>query len=204
MIIRINSRLTEQRFILFLCPSSSIRYPGLLSETLHWIFKVRVSAGENNREINSTFPESDQDLKALVLHPLRTQANGRPVYTTYLALWGDDVSGNKSKQWNVHWNWYFVNAGCPKELLTQEYFMKFASTSPYATNLEQAEAIVSQVLCVSPIITSDSCHPPGSLKCALGKHGLTQLSPGIARHRKKWCSFCAFISYQQTIQCSQP
>jgi len=87
----------------------------------------------------------DSDFGALKKHPLIIKANGRPIYTCYITIWGDDVSGNKSKQWNVHWNWYFAHTSNPKKLLAQEYFVKFASTSPYGSNLEQANAIVDQI-----------------------------------------------------------
>ncbi|KIJ43407.1 hypothetical protein M422DRAFT_169995 [Sphaerobolus stellatus SS14] len=81
-------------------------------------------------------------------HPTRIKAQGWPIYVCFLVLWGDDMSGNKTKQWNVHWNWYFTHAGCSKKLLMQEYFVLFASTSPNASNLEQAKAIIDQIKCI--------------------------------------------------------
>lgn len=74
-------------------------------------------------------------------HPLRVRANGRAVYAVHIKLWSDDVSGNRSKQWNKHYNWCWTHAGLPQRLQHQEYFVRFLSTSPHATPLEQSEAI---------------------------------------------------------------
>ncbi|KAF8237494.1 hypothetical protein L208DRAFT_1421556 [Tricholoma matsutake] len=49
-------------------------------------------------------------------------------------LYCDDVSGNKSKQYNKHINMYM-----------QEYFVCFVSTSPNATSLEQFSALKDQI-----------------------------------------------------------
>ena len=76
-------------------------------------------------------------------HPLR--ALGKPVYSVFVKLWGDDVSGNRTKQWNKHFNWYFQHAGIPSHLLHQEYFVRFASTSPDVSILDQASVIVDQL-----------------------------------------------------------
>ncbi|KIJ29484.1 hypothetical protein M422DRAFT_61815 [Sphaerobolus stellatus SS14] len=93
-----------------------------------------------------------------VEHPMQIKAAGRPINVCFLVLWGDNVSGNKTKQWNIHWNWYFAHGGLPKWLLQQEYFIRFASTSPHASNLEQVHAILEQIKKThdEPIITWDS------------------------------------------------
>ncbi|KIJ51704.1 hypothetical protein M422DRAFT_157275, partial [Sphaerobolus stellatus SS14] len=96
------------------------------------------------------------DLDMFVEHPMRIKARGCPIYVCFLVLWGDDVSGNKTKQWNVHWNWYFAHGGLPKCLLQQEYFIRFASTSPHASNLEQTDPLASRKTHDDPIITWDS------------------------------------------------
>ncbi|KIJ47128.1 hypothetical protein M422DRAFT_249438 [Sphaerobolus stellatus SS14] len=122
------------------------------------------------KELNRTMPElrcknpdakvrdQDKDLTMFMDHPMRIKAAGKPIYICFMILWGDDVSGNKSKQWNVHWNWYFAHAGVPKRLLAQEFFVRFASTSPHASNLEQVEAILEQIKAThnEPIIAWDS------------------------------------------------
>ncbi|KIJ36237.1 hypothetical protein M422DRAFT_51154 [Sphaerobolus stellatus SS14] len=106
----------------------------------------------------NAYLDEDKDLKMFMEHPMHIKAAGRPIYVCFMILWGDDVSGNKSKQWNVHWNWYFAHAGVPKRLLAQEFFVRFASTSPHASNLEQVEAILEQIkgTHTEPIVTWDS------------------------------------------------
>ena len=46
-----------------------------------------------------------------------------------------------SKQYNAHTNIYLANLGIPREKLQQEYFVRFCSTSPYASALEQLEVL---------------------------------------------------------------
>ncbi|KIK78004.1 hypothetical protein PAXRUDRAFT_28705 [Paxillus rubicundulus Ve08.2h10] len=57
--------------------------------------------------------------------------------------WGDDVSGNRSKQYNEHHNIYFKNSNIGHEKLAQEYFVRFCSTSPHATAGEQFDAMLA-------------------------------------------------------------
>ena len=78
-------------------------------------------------------------------NPVRKTAKGRPVYTVFVKLWGDDVSGNISKAWNKHDNWCMMHVGLPKKLQQQEYFVHFLSTSPHAASLEQARTIVEMI-----------------------------------------------------------
>ncbi|KAJ7213920.1 hypothetical protein GGX14DRAFT_534135 [Mycena pura] len=79
-------------------------------------------------------------------NPLRELAGDDPLYVVMLPLWADDVSGNKSKQYNKHLNMYMVNSNIPGQLLQQEYFVRFVSTSPTASSPEQFSAIKEQIL----------------------------------------------------------
>ncbi|KAJ7784239.1 hypothetical protein B0H16DRAFT_1295984 [Mycena metata] len=76
-----------------------------------------------------------------VFHPVRAIAAGRPVFVLRIMPWADDVSGNRSKQYNAHMNMYFANVNLPHKKLAQEYFVRFCSTSPHASALEQFDAL---------------------------------------------------------------
>ncbi|KAJ3565255.1 hypothetical protein NP233_g7745 [Leucocoprinus birnbaumii] len=78
-------------------------------------------------------------------NPIRKIANGRPAFCIRLVPWSDDVSGNRSKQYNAHMNVYFTGANIPHHIRAQEYFVHFASTSPDASALEQLEAFVEDM-----------------------------------------------------------
>ncbi|KAJ3803923.1 hypothetical protein F5876DRAFT_71048, partial [Lentinula aff. lateritia] len=71
--------------------------------------------------------------------------DGYDLYDVFIPLWADDVSGNKSKQYNKHINMYTVNSNLPGRLLHQEYFVQFVSTSPNATSPKQFSAIKDMI-----------------------------------------------------------
>lgn len=78
-------------------------------------------------------------------NPLRAIANGRRMYTSYIKAWGDDVSGNRSKQYNEHTNIYIAHANLPHKKLSQEYFVRFCSTSPTAGAGAQFDAMMASL-----------------------------------------------------------
>ncbi|KAK0421515.1 hypothetical protein EV421DRAFT_1894749 [Armillaria borealis] len=72
---------------------------------------------------------------------LREQAKGWPMFCLRVIPWSDDVSGNVSKQYNAHTNIYMTNANLPHSKLSQEYFVRFCSTSSNASSSEQFAAL---------------------------------------------------------------
>ncbi|KAJ6570349.1 hypothetical protein B0H10DRAFT_2168799 [Mycena sp. CBHHK59/15] len=63
-------------------------------------------------------------------NPLRKIAAGNDLYVVMVPIWADDVSGNKSKQYNKHIN---------------IILFRFVSTSPHATSPEQFSAVKDQI-----------------------------------------------------------
>jgi hypothetical protein len=78
-------------------------------------------------------------------NPLQTLTDDEELYVIMLPLWCDDVSGNKSKQYNKHINMYMANSNLPGCLLQQEYFVCFVATSPHATSPEQFSAVIDEI-----------------------------------------------------------
>ncbi|KAJ7719037.1 hypothetical protein B0H16DRAFT_1739633 [Mycena metata] len=91
------------------------------------------------------FPDSSPPWAQNMPNPIRNIAKGRPVFSMRIVPWSDDVSGNVSKQFNPHMNIYMVNANLPHRKVSQEYFIRFCSTSPHASSGEQFEALAEDL-----------------------------------------------------------
>jgi hypothetical protein len=66
----------------------------------------------------------------------------------WVPLWSDDVSANRTKQFNKHLNIYMANGNLPGALLQQEFFVHFVSTSGHASTPEQMSAVLERIECV--------------------------------------------------------
>ncbi|KAJ7315199.1 hypothetical protein DFH08DRAFT_820801 [Mycena albidolilacea] len=85
-------------------------------------------------------------------HPLREKAGSRMVYSIPLAIFIDDVSGNKSKQWNKHFSCYMSNGAVPRTKLENEFHVRFVATSPFASPLEIIQGVRASIEYVDSII----------------------------------------------------
>ncbi|CAE6444763.1 unnamed protein product [Rhizoctonia solani] len=71
--------------------------------------------------------------------------NSEELLSCFIKPWCDNVSGGHTKQYQPHNNIYVAHANLPGNLLNQEYFVRFASTSTHTSSLEQFEAIKQQL-----------------------------------------------------------
>jgi hypothetical protein len=60
----------------------------------------------------------------------------------------DDVSGNKTKQWNKHISTYISNGALTREVLNSEYSVQFVLTSKHASPSELMQGIREDLECV--------------------------------------------------------
>ncbi|KZT20093.1 hypothetical protein NEOLEDRAFT_1076404 [Neolentinus lepideus HHB14362 ss-1] len=89
--------------------------------------------------------QSSQHHLSIMPNPLREVAEGEPLYSSWITVWGDDVSANRTKAWNKHWNVYVTHDNLPRRLLQQEFHVHFASTSPNASVVEQFGALKKMI-----------------------------------------------------------
>ncbi|KAJ7736973.1 hypothetical protein DFH07DRAFT_966662 [Mycena maculata] len=108
------------------------------------------------RRISIKFHRTCQDYARHIPNRFRAIDNGEDLFTVWVPIWADDVSGARSKQYQKHLNVYTANANLPGQLLQQEYFVRFVSTSPHAGALEQLKYKFFRSTHTTPIRTYDA------------------------------------------------
>lgn len=90
-------------------------------------------------------PDASKELVAQMPNPDRKVADGLPLYTSFVDYFGDDVSGNRSKAWNKHWNSYCSHRNLPRKVVSQPFHVRFVATSTNATVPEQLQAFIGTI-----------------------------------------------------------
>ncbi|KIK24423.1 hypothetical protein PISMIDRAFT_98570, partial [Pisolithus microcarpus 441] len=90
--------------------------------------------------------KSSKALASLSPNVWREKSGGRMVYNVPLIIFMDNVSGNISKQWNKHHVIYMSNANLPREMLEQEFYVWFVTSSPHAAPMELMHAMKESIL----------------------------------------------------------
>ncbi|CAD6925713.1 unnamed protein product [Tilletia laevis] len=90
--------------------------------------------------------EGDEDEEKFnSICPLRKRANGRPMYSIFLKVFLDDLSGVRSKRWDIHHGLYFQNANMSKSHLSSDASIKLFSATPSASAGEMMEVFLEEL-----------------------------------------------------------
>ncbi|KAJ6621770.1 hypothetical protein B0H10DRAFT_1945050 [Mycena sp. CBHHK59/15] len=103
-------------------------------------------------------------------HSLREKAGLRMVYSIPLAVFINNVSGNKSKQWNKHFSCYMSNGALPRTKLENKFHVRFVATSPFTSPLEIMQGVRASIeeTFSEPIVAWDCEAKEEVLLCSYG------------------------------------
>lgn len=90
-------------------------------------------------------------------NPLRAIADGLEVDGVPIMVYEDDMSGNVSNQWNVHYSVMWSMFGLPHKELEKMININFATTSPHASAMELMKAIADMITYVMHSSGLSSC-----------------------------------------------
>ncbi|EJD34914.1 hypothetical protein AURDEDRAFT_75744, partial [Auricularia subglabra TFB-10046 SS5] len=161
-------------------------------------FQLRLLDGRSRSLLQRTVFQRSHFMELSMPNPLRAVADGDELFTVFVNLWADDVSGNVSKQYNKHINIYVSNMGLPSTLLQQEYFVRFVSTSPTASGPEQFAAIKEHIIATHK--EPRQCYHAVSRKTCKFRI-VAQALPGDNPQQSENCSHAGGMSTRHCRRC---
>lgn len=136
-----------------------------------------------------------------VPHPDRQEGSdrtGEPIYVSFVELFCDDVSGNRSKSWNKHLNQYISHRNLPEWLVSRQFHVHFLSTSQTVSMTEQfgcakkyIEATHTNPLRVFDSATNRIVRVRLVLLVVVGDNPMaSEIANHIGPHSNKFCRKC--------------
>lgn len=98
------------------------------------------------------YSEASNSHAAKMPNPDRARAEGLEWECPPIVVFIDDVSGNNSRQWNVHYSCYMSNGGLPRTSVEQHRHVHFVATSPHASPMEIMKAVCDELEYVVPTL----------------------------------------------------
>ncbi|KAF7288899.1 hypothetical protein MIND_01405900 [Mycena indigotica] len=109
---------------------------------------------EFGSDFHLTWTDRSREFIAAMPTPFREISGDRDLYVLGISVWIDDVSGNKSKQYNKFLVMVMQNTALPGQLLKQEFHVHFSGASQHVTTAELSAVLRDfvQGTEISPII----------------------------------------------------
>lgn len=127
-------------------PATAFRFNYLDFEPAGLIFEgTYITPMSSSLASNTHYTEHSKSFESGMPNPFRAIADGMEIEGMPIILNEDDMSGNISNQWNLHYTVLVSFAGLPCERLEQMMNINFFSTSPHASALELIKAVLDQI-----------------------------------------------------------